>query len=243
MVPKGTGTEKIEEELEQLFPELSIGRFDADITKSKREEEKILSAFDSGEIKILTGTQMITKGFDFKGLKLVAVLGAEQILGLQDFRADEKAFQMFYQLLGRAGRRGQGGELVIQTTWKDHPVLSRLKDVCRNNMIPAEEEMRQRKDFLFPPYSRLVKIIARGFTEESVDALSQEIRDVLDRIPSLELTGPFSPQIDRLRGVHLKCFYIKFARNKDLASNKRRLYESLRGFVDKGRLIIDVDPL
>lgn len=243
MVPKGTGTEKIEEELEQLFPELSIGRFDADITKSKREEEKILSAFDSGEIKILTGTQMITKGFDFKGLKLVAVLGAEQILGLQDFRADEKAFQMFYQLLGRAGRRGQGGELVIQTTWKDHPVLSRLKDVCRNNMIPAEEEMSQRRDFLFPPYSRLVKIIARGFTEESADALAQEIRDVLDRIPSLELTGPFSPQIDRLRGVHLKCFYIKFARNKDLASNKRRLYESLRGYVDKGRLIIDVDPL
>ena len=243
MVPKGTGTEKIEEELEQLFPELSIGRFDADITKSKREEEKILSAFDSGEIKILTGTQMITKGFDFKGLKLVAVLGAEQILGLQDFRADEKAFQMFYQLLGRAGRRGQGGELVIQTTWKDHPVLSRLKDVCRNNMIPAEEEMSQRKNFLFPPYSRLVKIIARGFTEESADALAQEIRDVLDRIPSLELTGPFNPQIDRLRGVHLKCFYIKFARNKDLASNKRRLYESLREYVDKGRLIIDVDPL
>ena len=243
MVPKGTGTEKIEEELEQLFPELSIGRFDADITKSKREEEKILSAFDSGEIKILTGTQMITKGFDFKGLKLVAVLGAEQILGLQDFRADEKAFQMFYQLLGRAGRRGQGGELVIQTTWKDHPVLSRLKDVCRNNMIPAEEEMSQRRDFLFPPYSRLVKIIARGYTEESADALAQEIRDVLDRIPSLELTGPFNPQIDRLRGVHLKCFYIKFARNKDLASNKRRLYESLRGYVDKGRLIIDVDPL
>lgn len=243
MVPKGTGTEKIEEELEQLFPELSIGRFDADITKSKREEEKILSAFDSGEIKILTGTQMITKGFDFKDLKMVAVLGAEQILGLQDFRADEKAFQMFYQLLGRAGRRGQGGELVIQTTWKDHPVLSRLKDVCRNNMIPAEEEMSQRKNFLFPPYSRLVKIIARGFTEESAEALAEEIRDVLDRIPSLELTGPFNPQIDRLRGVHLKCFYIKFARNKDLASNKRRLYESLRGYVDKGRLIIDVDPL
>ncbi len=243
MVPKGTGTEKIEEELEQLFPELSIGRFDADITKSKREEEKILSAFDSGEIKILTGTQMITKGFDFKGLKLVAVLGAEQILGLQDFRADEKAFQMFYQLLGRAGRRGQGGELVIQTTWKDHPVLSRLKDVCNNNMITAQEEMSQRRDFLFPPYSRLVKIIARGFTEESAEALAQEIRDVLDRIPSLELTGPFNPQIDRLRGVHLKCFYIKFARNKDLASNKRRLYESLRGYVDKGRLIIDVDPL
>lgn len=243
MVPKGTGTEKIEEELEQLFPELSIGRFDADITKSKREEEKILSAFDSGEIKILTGTQMITKGFDFKGLKLVAVLGAEQILGLQDFRADEKAFQMFYQLLGRAGRRGQGGELVIQTTWKDHPVLSRLKEVCNNNMITAQEEMSQRRDFLFPPYSRLVKIIARGFTEESAEALAQEIRDVLDRIPSLELTGPFNPQIDRLRGVHLKCFYIKFARNKDLASNKRRLYESLRGYVDKGRLIIDVDPL
>lgn len=243
MVPKGTGTEKIEEELEQLFPELSIGRFDADITKSKREEEKILSAFDSGEIKILTGTQMITKGFDFKGLKLVAVLGAEQILGLQDFRADEKAFQMFYQLLGRAGRRGQGGELVIQTTWKDHPVLSRLKEVCNNNMITAQEEMSQRRDFLFPPYSRLVKIIARGFTEESAEALAQEIRDVLDRIPSLELTGPFNPQIDRLRGVHLKCFYIKFARNKDLVSNKRRLYESLRGYVDKGRLIIDVDPL
>ena len=110
-------------------------------------------------------------------------------------------------------------------------------------MITAQEEMSQRRDFLFPPYSRLVKIIARGFTEESADALAQEIRDVLDRIPSLELTGPFNPQIDRLRGVHLKCFYIKFARNKDLASNKRRLYESLRGFVDKGRLIIDVDPL
>lgn len=250
MVPKGTGTEKIEEELEQLFPELAIGRFDADVTKSKREEEKVLQAFDSGQIKILTGTQMITKGFDFKDLKLVAVLGAEQILGLQDFRADEKAFQMFYQLLGRAGRRGQGGELVIQSTWKDHPVLARLKSVCSDSCVQSggvspdpDDEMQQRKTYLFPPYSRLVKLIARGFSEESVNALASEIRGILDTIPSLELTGPFSPQIDRIRGVHLKCFYIKFARNKDLASNKRKLFEHLEKYVDKGKLVIDVDPL
>ncbi len=256
LVLKGAGTERVEEELEALFPGVSIGRFDADVTKSKREEERILSEFDNGKIQILVGTQMLTKGFDFKNLKLVAVLGAEQILGLQDFRSDEKAYQMFSQLLGRAGRRGQGGEIYIQTTCKEHPVLQRLKQEAENsrtlNVATSEGEgdvafvlsqLNMRKDYLFPPYVRLVNILVRDRGEERVEALASRVAEVLRGVECLELTGPFSPQIDRVRGMNIRAFYIKFARNRSLGAGKRHLAEKLAKFIERGNVVVDVDPL
>ena len=110
-----------------MLPQARIARFDADVAKSKREEEKVIKDFAAGEIDILVGTQMISKGFDFEKLKLVAVLQADTILGVQDFRADEKAVQLLSQLMGRTGRRGERGKIIIQTSQKEHPVLVGLQ--------------------------------------------------------------------------------------------------------------------
>ena len=155
----GPGTEKIEEELQQLFPQARIARFDADSTSSKKEEERILKQFASKEIDIIVGTQMISKGFDFEGLTLAAVIKAEAISSIFDFRADEKALQLLSQIKGRVGRRGNSAEMIIQTSRPEHPIFKMAEQPysAQNDTLS-----REREEFLYPPFVRLIKITVKS---------------------------------------------------------------------------------
>ena len=247
---KGAGTEKLEEELASLFPNVAIARYDADIAKSKKTEEQTIKDFAEGKTSILVGTQMISKGFDFERLKLVAVLQAETILGIQDFRADEKATQLFSQLMGRTGRRGVQGKLIIQASQKDHPVLAKLHthNLPDKNTLPplTAQLLRERQEFQFAPFVRMVKVIVKHKDAGKLDELCREIQVKLSGRKNLEykeLAGPFTPAIDKVRGEFIKCFYIKFARNSRLAENKCTLQECIREIKGNQAIILDVDPL
>jgi primosomal protein N' (replication factor Y) len=247
---KGAGTEKLEEELAALLPHVNIARYDADIAKSKRTEEQVIKDFAEGKTGILVGTQMISKGFDFERLKLVAVIQADTILGVQDFRADEKALQLLSQLMGRTGRRNIQGKLIIQTNQKDHPVLTKLQshNIPDENTLPplTAQLLRERQEYLFAPFVRMVKIIVKHKDVGKLDSLCREIEEKLSGRKDLEykeLAGPFAPPIDEVRGEWIKCFYIKFARNGRLATNKALLQECIGEIKGNQSVILDVDPL
>ncbi len=246
---RGAGTEKLEEELAALFPEASIARYDADIAKSKRVEEQTIQDFAQGKIDILVGTQMISKGFDFSKLKLVAVVQADTILGVQDFRADEKALQLFNQLMGRTGRRGEQGKLIIQTNQKEHPVLARLgNSLPDSSSLPplTSQLLAQRQQYGFAPFVRMVKVIVKHRDSKKLDELCNQISEKIGSCKNLhykEITGPFSPMIEMVRGEYIKCFYIKFARNSNLVQNKAALQECIHEIKGYQSVILDVDPL
>ena len=244
---KGAGTEKIEEELKALFPEYSIARFDADIAESKRGEEAVIKAFSKKEIDILVGTQMVSKGFDFEHLGLVAVLDADSILGIQDFRADERALQMFSQLMGRTGRREKRGKLLVQTNQKEHPVILELKNgtagVAMESITLIKSLLEERREFAFAPYVRMVKIVAKHKDKEKLELLCASIQAKLASVPCKEFTGPFVPAIDKVRGEWLKCFYVKFSRDSRLVENKQKLLSAMADLKAHNSIVLDVDPL
>ena len=247
---KGAGTEKLEEELAALLPQARIARFDADITQSKKAEEQVIKDFATGDIDILVGTQMISKGFDFEKLKLVAVLQADTILGVQDFRADEKAVQLLSQLMGRTGRRGERGKIIIQTSQKEHPVLVNLAQGQASadvQLLPLTGLLLgERQQYGFAPYVRMVKIIVKHTDQTRLDEICQAVKRGIEGSPDLqykELTGPFTPQIDKIRGEWIKCFYIKFARDSRLLRNKELLGRCIAKIKGSQSIILDVDPL
>lgn len=238
LVARGAGTERVEEELRELLPLARIERFDADVAESKREEERIISTFAKGEIDILVGTQMLSKGFDFEKLSLVALLQADTVLGMEDFRADERALQLFTQLIGRSGRRGIRGKMLIQSAQKNHPIFKIFK---LDTLFPDSSALLdERREFRFAPYVRMVKITLRHRTMEELERLTAAVAAI--QVPCLEITGPFVPGLERLRGEWQRAFYVKFARDSRLSHNKRVLMERLEALNAPNSIVVDVDP-
>ena len=238
LVARGAGTERVEEELRELLPLARIERFDADVAESKREEERIITSFAKGEIDILVGTQMLSKGFDFEKLSLVALLQADTVLGMEDFRADERALQLFTQLIGRSGRRGIRGKMLIQSAQKNHPIFKIFK---LDTLFPDSSALLdERREFRFAPYVRMVKITLRHRTMEELERLTAAVAAI--QVPCLEITGPFVPGLERLRGEWQRAFYVKFARDSRLSHNKRVLMERLEALNAPNSIVVDVDP-
>ena len=242
--PLGAGTQKVEEELTALFPDRRIARLDGDTPDA--EETRIIRDFADGAIDILVGTQIITKGFDFDRLSLVAVLQADSLMGLQDFRADERAYQLLEQFRGRSGRRGTPGRIVIQTREPEHPVYARLLGGA-----PDTDLLEERRLFGYPPYTRLVHVTLKDGNEKRLDWLSRELRDaLLDRFAATAtppvVVGPYAPAVDRVAGESIRQIRVSFARNKALTGLKRILYETVTGFGKERKYLphitLDVDP-
>lgn len=240
--PIGAGTQKIEEELKAFFPESEIARLDSDTPDN--EEAAIIQRFAAGEINILVGTQIITKGFDFDRLNLVAVIQADSLMGQQDFRADERAFQLLEQFRGRSGRRGKSGRFIIQTREPQHPVYARLQG-------GEADLLSERKLFGYPPYTRLVHVILKDPNGKRIDFLARELRNALlaafsetDTPPSV--IGPYAPVVDRIGDESVRQIRVTFARNKALPALKQRLAQAVRDFGKERKytahLSIDVDP-
>ena len=242
--PLGAGTQKVEEELTNLFPERRIARLDGDTPDT--EEAGIIRDFAAGDIDILVGTQIITKGFDFDGLSLVAVLQADSLVGQQDFRADERAFQLLEQFRGRSGRRGTPGRIVIQTREPEHPVYARLQGSDDADLLT------ERKLFGYPPYTRLIHITLKDSNEKRLDYLSKELRNALlaafaDADTPPAVIGPYAPAVDRIAGESIRQLRVMLARNKALTTLKRTLAQAVSTFGKERKyaahVAVDVDPV
>ena len=242
--PLGAGTQKVEEELTDLFPERRIARLDGDTPDT--EEAGIIRRFSAGDIDILVGTQIITKGFDFDGLSLVAVLQADSLVGQQDFRADERAFQLLEQFRGRSGRRGRPGRIVIQTREPEHPVYSRLQGSDDTDLLA------ERRIFGYPPYTRLVHITLKDSNDKRLEYLSKELRNALlaafaDADTPPAVIGPYAPAVDRIAGESIRQIRVMLARNKALTALKRTLAQAVSDFGKERKyaahVVIDVDPI
>lgn len=236
---KGAGTEKIEEELQELFPDRAIARFDAQTTASRSREEKMLRDFATHRIDILVGTQMITKGFDFDNLELVVLLNADSLFAVQDFRSDERAVQLITQLLGRAGRRDTPGRIVIQTAQPEHPVLS--------GALTEADKLKERALFRYPPYVRLLTITVKDKNEGRLWNACRMIRDAAVRCGVTDISGPVAPAISIIDGTGIREFWIKFDRTKSAKGIKAALLKELwqieKALKGGPAIIPDVDPI
>ena len=237
----GEGTERIEEQLREIFPEAVIERFDTDVTSSVTREKEILQRFSEGKIDILVGTQMISKGFDFSGLTLAAVIKAESITSVIDFRADEKALQLLRQLRGRVARRGNRGEMIIQTARKDHSVFKML---CAPEVEEERELMRDREELGYPPFVRMVRLIFKSKSRKSLDSHAAKVCNLLDRCGCHDYLGPVSPVIDKIENEHIVHILIKLRRDRQAAILKRNIFKAFSMLETPGTTTeIDVDPV
>ena len=243
-IPRGSGTERIAEELQEMFPDARIARFDLETAATRTEEKKILSDFESGATDILVGTQMITKGFDFENLSLVAVIGADTILSLQDFRADEKALALLEQLRGRASRREGTGQMVIQAMQADHPVLEALKTDDREAF--RRQMLAQRETFRFPPYVRLVQLTVKNSSADELHHACRMVARELTAARVSDFTPAIAPAVDRIAGKYLRNIWIKLPKTARAQGQKAAIAKAVAAVLassPSSDIIIDVDPL
>ena len=245
----GEGTEKVQEALEDLFPQARIGRLDRDTVRRKGSLQQILSDFRRGQTDILVGTQMIAKGHDFPGVTLVGVLSADQGLRLPDFRAAERTFQLLTQVAGRAGRGERGGRVVIQTWYPNHYSLKAARR--QDYLLFFQEEIEFRRRFQYPPFSALVSLLVQGRDRDSTLDLARKIGRSLaehrKRIPAqhrLRILGPAPAPLERIKGEYRFQILIKAVSRSEALGVVRSSREDLSGEgINLKRVSIDVDPL
>lgn len=244
--PVGLGTEQIEDEVKEMFPTVQVARLDLDVARSRKSYENILSRFENGEIDILVGTQMISKGLDFDRVRLVGVMNADTTLNFPDFRSHERSFQMFSQVAGRAGRKNNRGIVVIQTTTPDHPIL---KLVQENNYAQMfSEQMTERHQFNYPPYFRLICVYLKSKEAVTVDMASRQMAQGMRAVFGERVLGPDRPLVARIQTFYIRKIMLKievsasFEKAKELM---RELENELLSQPNFKNVIInvDVDPL
>lgn len=244
---KGLGTEQIEQQVQTIFPEAKVRRMDVDSMRGKFAYEKLIEDFENKEIDILIGTQMITKGFDFGNVNFVGVIRADSLLNFPDFRAHEKAFQLLTQVSGRAGRRQEQGKVLIQSFQPEHQIL---QNVTTYSYAPTMKDiLYERKEFLYPPYSRLIKLRFEHKNKERLDKTAAQLVVLLK--PSFDakcLLGPETPSIGRINNLYITDVMIKIRPNqspqkvKDLIQAKIDQLHTIAAFRSV-RIDVDVDPV
>lgn len=242
----GYGTEKIEELVEKEFPKAKVLRMDLDTTRNKDGYLDIISAFSQRKADILVGTQMVTKGLDFDGVRVVAVLSADTLINLPDFRASERAFNMLLQVAGRAGRRDTAGRVVIQTGQPEHPVINFARS--HDYLGFYNHELSERKAHFFPPFTRMVIVYLRHRDENTVHEVSLAFNEQLRAQLGNRVAGPDTPPVSRVQSMYIRRFMLKI----ELSASMAKVREVLRNITDslhsQGKLrgvVIhcDVDPL
>ena len=241
---RGFGTEKVEDEIGIFYPDAKVLRMDVDSTSSKHGYEKIISAFERGEVDILVGTQMVTKGLDFDNVSVVGVLNADNMLNFPDFRAFERSFQLMTQVSGRAGRKHKRGKVVIQVTNPKHEIVI---DVLKNDYSNMyKNQLSERIAFKYPPAHRLIKITLKHRDFYILNDASEIMADDLRKGFGNNVLGPESPIINRIQNLYIKniikvnkkhshaklsAFIIRAGRNITLANQFKSV-----------RIFYDVDP-
>ena len=238
----GFGTEKVEHQLQQRFPDARIGRVDRDAIRRKGALTSLLSRFAARELDILVGTQMIAKGHDFPAVTLVGVISADVGLGLADFRATERTFQLLTQVAGRAGRGEQAGEAIVQTLFPEH---YSIQLACRQDYGAFfERELGFRRGMRYPPMVALINTVVRGRTfDEAMQTAAEIVRRLEPALAggNVMVLGPAPAPLTRLRGEHRVQFFLKGTRRAEM---RQALTTVLAGMPEvRRRVTVDVDPL
>ena len=241
----GFGTERIEDDLKVVFPEANSSRLDLDTTRTKNSYQHILEQFQNKETNILVGTQMVTKGLDFDSVKVVGILNADNMLTFPDFRAHERSFQLMEQVSGRAGRKGDKGKVIIQTYQPQHPVI--LNVMSHDYVRFYEEQMPIRRQFNYPPYSRLVMVRLKDVDEQKLNKAADALAKIFRQVFRENLLGPEYPVVSRVKNQYIKQMLIKI--HKDLNSTKVKEFinKTIEDFKHNTefksvKIQIDVDP-
>lgn len=225
---KGFGTEQIEMELKNLFPEYNIGRMDQDTTRGKQGYEKIIAAFKNQEIDVLVGTQMLAKGLHFDKVTLVGILNADNLLNQPNFRAYERAFQMIIQVSGRAGRKDIPGKVIVQTY---NPFHNTLQQVLLNDYASMyKEQIYERNNFKYPPFYRLIKLTVKHKDFEKLKEGSLWLYSVLHQNLKMPVLGPEEPAISKIRNEYIRTILIKIPTKEHLGNTKQKIQKILMSF-------------
>ncbi len=223
---KGTGTEKLAEELSQLFPKARVGRFDQQSMRKRDDFQRILLAFERGEIDILVGTQLLAKGIDIENIGLVVVPDSDMLLHIPDFRSHERAFQQLQQLAGRIGRRAERGVMMIQTYQPEHEVLKALKTGDYNGLM--ETEMEQREAFGYPPFTKLLKIDVKHLDAQVATEASRWLADQLRKQLGNLVLGPQVPSVARVKNRFIQQIVVKIPRESAKLNAAKHLVQQAR---------------
>ena len=223
---KGTGTEKLAEELSQLFPKARVGRFDQQSMRKRDDFQRILLAFERGEIDILVGTQLLAKGIDIENIGLVVVPDSDMLLHIPDFRSHERAFQQLQQLAGRIGRRAERGVMMIQTYQPEHEVLKALKMGDYNGLM--ETEMEQREVFGYPPFTKLLKIDVKHLDAQVATEASRWLADQLRKQLGNLVLGPQVPSVARVKNRFIQQIVVKIPRESAKLNAAKHLVQQAR---------------
>ena len=241
---KGFGTEQIELELKELFPNHQIARMDQDSMKGKHAYAKIIEAFELKEIDILVGTQMLAKGLDFRNVSLVGVMNADNLLNFPDFRAHERSFQLLQQVAGRAGRTKKRGKVIIQTYNPYHQIL---QQVSTNNFEEMyQQQLEERYRYKYPPFYRMIKITLKDRSFQKMDKASLWLANALKMKLMEQVLGPETPPVGRVRNLFITHILIKIPKEQSLKATKNFITSMLKSFnaikeFSSVRLTVDVD--
>lgn len=242
---QGYGTEKIEEELNLLYPQWKISRLDIDTTTRKNAYSQILGDFADRQTDVLVGTQMVSKGLDFDHVSVVGIINADEMLSIPDFRSSEKAFQLMTQVAGRAGRREKRGLVILQTYKPDHYVIKHVVDHDVETFL--KEETIIRKDFLYPPFTKLIRITIRHSDRDYALNAAQALGNELKAIFKHRVLGPEPPGVGRIRNKYLFDILLKFDITENLTQAKLLVLKctdwlQTHQIYKSADIIFDVDP-
>ena len=243
---QGFGTERLEEEIQGLFPEARVLRMDLDSTRKKDAYQTIIDRFAKHEVDILIGTQMVTKGLHFNDVSLVAVLKADSLLNQPDFRSYEHAFQMLEQVSGRAGRTGSQGEVMIQTFDPKNSLYQHL--IAHDYQGLYSEQIAERKTFGFPPYHRMIMLTLKHRDMQRLTAASSMLQQRLQQAFGSRVSGVILPSVARTQNMYVRQIRLTIEANANIVRAKELVREHI-GFVQqqsacKGTIILpDVDPM
>ena len=239
----GMGTERVEQEMRDLFPQARLFRMDSDSMRARGSYEEVVGRLTRGEIDILVGTQMIAKGHDFPGVTLVGVIGADTALHLADFRARERTFQLLAQMAGRTGRGEKGGEVVIQSyTPEDYSIAFAAK---HDYVGFARRELVDRRKDGYPPFGRIARVVLEGAKEAKVAERAKELAEALRAGTSggpVTVLGPVACPVSRIKGQHRQHVVLKAPAEFDLVTVLGPARERLGGWAGV-RVLVDVDPV
>ncbi len=243
---RGFGTEKIEEQVREVFPEARVARMDLDTTRSRNAYERIIMDFGAGRTNILIGTQMISKGLDFDKVSVVGILNADSMLNYPDFRAYEHAFMMMAQVSGRAGRKGKRGLVILQTKSKDVPVI---QQVVRNDYLALYKDLiAERQAFHYPPYYHLVYVYLKHRYDDVVNTASIELGSRLRQWFSGRVLGPDKPAVAKVKSQNIRKLVLKLENGIDMKKVREYLLMAQSQMLADKRynslqIYYDVDPL
>ncbi|QNH63256.1 replication restart helicase PriA [Hymenobacter sediminicola] len=244
----GFGTEKIEDDLKVMLPQANVQRMDLDTTRAKNAYQQIISDFEQQTTNVLVGTQMVTKGLDFANVSLVGIINADSIIHYPDFRAHERAFQMFVQVSGRAGRKGKKGKVIIQTADPQQVIFDK---VMRNDYLEFYEyEITQRREHGYPPFMRIIRLTVKHMDQVLAERAAILLTgELVARLGREAVLGPEAPYIFRIRNFYLQEITIKLSREHTvLKAAKADILDAINNIRDQkdykqARFVTDVDPM